>query len=163
MCLLYNTSTTAIIFSDSLLRLKVKINLSLYCTDFVQKKHKRFTSILTSGFESETKIYFPFNLVLTMEATRYMSPINPAVFPYLTTVLLAIGTFFTAWFFVFEGRNLTCYPNDQFGKCFSFTVSRPKKGGKESVIFKELLLSLFAALFLGFGVLFLLLSIGIYV
>ncbi|KAG4065255.1 hypothetical protein HA402_012697 [Bradysia odoriphaga] len=79
-----------------------------------------------------------------MEATRYMSPINPTVFPYLTTVLLAIGTFFTAWFFVFE-------------------VSRPKKGGKESVIFKELLLSLFAALFLGFGVLFLLLSIGIYV
>lgn len=46
---------------------------------------------------------------------------------------------------------------------FPFQVSRPKKGGKESVIFKELLLSLFAALFLGFGVLFLLLSIGIYV
>lgn len=32
-----------------------------------------------------------------------MSPINPTVFPYLTTVLLGIGTFFTAWFFVFEG------------------------------------------------------------
>lgn len=42
-----------------------------------------------------------------MEATRYMSPINPAVFPYLTTVLLAIGTFFTAWFFVFEGSSKT--------------------------------------------------------
>lgn len=38
-----------------------------------------------------------------MESTRYMSPINPTAFPYLTTVLLAIGTFFTAWFFVFEG------------------------------------------------------------
>lgn len=38
-----------------------------------------------------------------MEAARYMSPINPTVFPYLTTVLLGIGTFFTAWFFVFEG------------------------------------------------------------
>lgn len=35
--------------------------------------------------------------------TRYISPVNPSVFPHLATVLLAIGTFFTAWFFVFEG------------------------------------------------------------
>lgn len=76
--------------------------------------------------------------------SRYISPINPTVFPHLATVLLAIGTFFTAWFFVFE-------------------VSRPKSNSKEGVIFKELLISLFAALFLGFGVLFLLLSVGIYV
>lgn len=80
--------------------------------------------------------------------TRYISPINPTVFPHLATVLLAIGTFFTAWFFVFE-------------------VSRPKSGtpaaAKETVIFKELLISLFASVFLGFGVLFLLLSVGIYV
>lgn len=83
---------------------------------------------------------------------RYISPVNPAVFPHLATVLLAIGTFFTAWFFVFE-------------------VSRPTNGAKpsgksqqkEGVIFKELLISLFAATFLGFGVLFLLLSVGIYV
>lgn len=75
--------------------------------------------------------------------TRYISPINPTVFPHLATVLLAIGTFFTAWFFVFE-------------------VSRPKNS-KDGVIFKELLISLFASVFLGFGVLFLLLSVGIYV
>lgn len=75
--------------------------------------------------------------------SRYISPINPTVFPHLATVLLAIGTFFTAWFFVFE-------------------VSRPKFS-KETVIFKELSISLFAAVFLGFGVLFLLLSVGIYV
>lgn len=75
--------------------------------------------------------------------SRYISPINPTVFPHLATVLLAIGTFFTAWFFVFE-------------------VSRPKNP-KETVIFKELAISLFAAVFLGFGVLFLLLSVGIYV
>lgn len=65
----------------------------------------------------------------------------------LATVLVTIGTFFTAWFFVFE-------------------VSRPSKNSgerKESVIFKELLISLFASIFLGFGVLFLLLSVGIYV
>ena len=34
--------------------------------------------------------------------TRYVSPINPAVFPHLTLVLLGIGLFFTAWFFVYE-------------------------------------------------------------
>ena len=34
--------------------------------------------------------------------TRYVSPNNPAVFPHLTLVLLGIGLFFTAWFFVYE-------------------------------------------------------------
>lgn len=74
---------------------------------------------------------------------RYTSPIHPSVFPHLATVLLAIGTFFTAWFFVFE-------------------VSRPKHP-KENVLIKELAISLFASAFLGVGVLFLLLSVGIYV
>lgn len=75
--------------------------------------------------------------------TRYISPVNPAIFPHLAGILLMIGTLFTAWFFVTE-------------------VSR--KLSKESgAIFKELLISLFAAVFLGFGILFLLLSVGIYV
>ena len=34
--------------------------------------------------------------------SRYVSPINPAVFPHLSIVLLGIGLFFTAWFFVYE-------------------------------------------------------------
>ena len=34
--------------------------------------------------------------------SRYVSPINPAVFPHLTLVLMGIGLFFTAWFFVYE-------------------------------------------------------------
>lgn len=75
---------------------------------------------------------------------RYASPINPSAFPLLATVLLVIGTFFTSWFFV-------------------FVVSRPKASAQSALIFKELLLSLFAAVFLGFGLLFLLLSVGIYV
>lgn len=33
--------------------------------------------------------------------SRYVSPINPAVFPHLTVVLLGIGIFFKAWFFVY--------------------------------------------------------------
>lgn len=80
---------------------------------------------------------------------RYVSPINPNALGMLSTVLLTIGTFFTAWFFVFEVSR----PNKSSGE----------KAPKESVIFKELLISLFASIFLGFGVLFLLLSVGIYV
>ncbi|XP_043308238.1 transmembrane protein 258 isoform X1 [Muntiacus reevesi] len=67
--------------------------------------------------------------------SRYTSPVNPAVFPHLTVVLLAIGMFFTAWFFVYEVTS-TKYTRD---------------------IYKELLISLVASLFMGFGVLFLLL------
>ncbi|KAI5933124.1 Transmembrane protein 258 [Manis javanica] len=37
--------------------------------------------------------------------SRYTSPVNPAVFPHLTVVLLAIGMFFTAWFFVYESSS----------------------------------------------------------
>uniref|UniRef100_A0AAQ4PBS8 Dolichyl-diphosphooligosaccharide-protein glycosyltransferase subunit TMEM258 n=1 Tax=Gasterosteus aculeatus aculeatus TaxID=481459 RepID=A0AAQ4PBS8_GASAC len=60
--------------------------------------------------------------------TRYTSPVNPAVFPHLTVVLLAIGMFFTAWFFVYEVTS-TKYTRD---------------------VYKELLISLVASLFMGF-------------
>ncbi|XP_052031685.1 transmembrane protein 258-like [Apodemus sylvaticus] len=76
--------------------------------------------------------------------SRYTSPVNPAVFPHLTVVLPAIGMFgmfFTAWFFVYEVTS-TKYTRD---------------------VYKELLISLVASLFMGFGVLFLLLWVGIYV
>lgn len=73
--------------------------------------------------------------------TRYVSPVNPAVFPHLAIVLLGIGVFFTAWFFVYE---VTSTKNTRY-------------------IFKELLVSLVAAIFSGFGTLFLLLCVGIYV
>lgn len=50
--------------------------------------------------------------------SRYVSPINPAVFPHLTVVLLGIGLFFTAWFFVYE---VLTFPNRIFilhRKCY---------------------------------------------
>lgn len=72
---------------------------------------------------------------------RYVSPVNPAVFPHLTFVLLGIGIFFTAWFFVYE-----------------VTSTKQTRDLK-----KELLVSLVASIFSGFGILFLLLSVGIYV
>lgn len=73
--------------------------------------------------------------------SRYVSPVNPAVFPHLALLLLAIGVFFTAWFFVYE-----------------VTATKNSRD-----VFKELLVSLVAAIFSGFGVLFLLLWVGIYV
>ncbi|CAN8023010.1 unnamed protein product [Ixodes persulcatus] len=32
---------------------------------------------------------------------KYVSPVNPAVYPHLTLVLMGIGLFFMAWFFVY--------------------------------------------------------------
>ncbi|EDM12795.1 rCG47273, isoform CRA_b [Rattus norvegicus] len=87
-------------------------------------------------------VVYPVRGKMELEAmSRYTSPVNPAVFPHLTVVLLAIGMFFTAWFFVYEVTS-TKYTRD---------------------VYKELLISLVASLFMGFGVLFLLLWVGIYV
>ncbi|XP_032078595.1 LOW QUALITY PROTEIN: transmembrane protein 258-like [Thamnophis elegans] len=79
--------------------------------------------------------------------SRYTSWVNLAVFLHLTVVLLAIGMFFTAWFFVYEVTS-TKYTRDI--SHLSSTIS-------------QLLISLVASLFMGFGVLFLLLWVGIYV
>ncbi|CAH0382780.1 unnamed protein product [Bemisia tabaci] len=72
---------------------------------------------------------------------RYVSPVNPAVYPHLTVLLLGIGIFFTAWFFVYEVTSA--------------------KANRD--LLKELVVSLVAAIFSGFGILFLLLWVGIYV
>ena len=72
---------------------------------------------------------------------RYTSPVNPAVFSYLTVALLVIGMFFTAYFFVYE-------------------VASMKYTWK---IYEELFISLVTLLFIDFGVLLLLLWVGIYI
>ena len=71
---------------------------------------------------------------------RYIGPVNPAIYPHLTTILLGIGIFFMAWFFVYEAT-ATKYTRNMA---------------------KELLVALVAAGFMGFGVLFLMLWVGIY-
>ena len=39
---------------------------------------------------------------MTIESmSRYVSPVNPAIYPHLALTLLSIGLFFTAWFFVY--------------------------------------------------------------
>ncbi|VDK76907.1 unnamed protein product [Litomosoides sigmodontis] len=77
--------------------------------------------------------------LLSME--RYVGPVNPSLYSQLAVLLLSIGLFFMAWFFVYEVTST------------KFT----------RVLVKELLISSVAALFLGFGSVFLMLWTGIYV
>ena len=63
------------------------------------------------------------------------------LFPHLTIILLGIGLALTAWFFV-----------------FGVTSSK-----KEKNIFKEIAVAAAASVFLGFGTVFLMLWVGIYV
>ncbi|KAL7643739.1 UNVERIFIED_CONTAM: hypothetical protein RMT77_005745 [Armadillidium vulgare] len=77
--------------------------------------------------------------------TRHMSPVNPAVYPHLTLVLLTIGIFFTAWFFVYEVTS-TKITRDIF-----------------KVNINEILIAAVSSMFMGFGIVFLLLWVGIYV
>ncbi|KAL3101426.1 hypothetical protein niasHT_025408 [Heterodera trifolii] len=71
----------------------------------------------------------------------YSPPVGHALFPHLTTVLLSIGLIFTAWFFVHG-------------------VTSTKKTRN---LIKELFIGTLASVFLGFGTLFLMLWVGIYV
>ncbi|KAL7053369.1 hypothetical protein AAHC03_026522 [Spirometra sp. Aus1] len=73
--------------------------------------------------------------------SRYVSPVNPAMYSTLTLLLVSIGVFFTAWFFVYE-ITATKYVRE---------------------FLKELLIAIMASIFMGTGVLFLLLWVGIYV
>ncbi|CAF0816406.1 unnamed protein product [Adineta steineri] len=75
------------------------------------------------------------------QMSRYVSPVNPGAFPTLSIVLLGIGIFLMAWFFVYEVTS-TKYTRDWK---------------------KELLIALVASFFLGYGGLFLLLWVGIFV
>ena len=72
---------------------------------------------------------------------RFISPINPATYPHLALILLLIGLFFTAWFFVYEVTS-TKYTR---------------------VLMKEITISVVASIFMGLGTLFMILWVGIYV
>jgi len=71
----------------------------------------------------------------------YESPISHAFFPHLTIAFLLVGLGFTAWLFVYG-------------------VTNTKKARR---FLKELFLAAIASCFLGFGTLFLMLWVGIYV
>ncbi|KAK3932067.1 Transmembrane protein 258 [Frankliniella fusca] len=119
------------------LRLKIihimqGVNVLMYCFDYSD----------TQTILQIRQLHASHSHSMEIESmARYISPVNPAVFPHLTIVLLGIGIFFTAWFFVYEVTS-TKYTRD---------------------IFKELVVALVAAIFSGMGVLFLMLWVGIYV
>lgn len=71
----------------------------------------------------------------------YRSPISHGLFPHLTLFLLGIGLAFTAYFFVYGATSTK----------------------KTQNIFKELFIGALASFFLGFGTVFLMLWVGIYV
>lgn len=73
--------------------------------------------------------------------SRYVTPLNPAVYPILAMLLTGIGIFFMAWFFVYE-ITATKYVRE---------------------FFKEALIAIMASLFTGTGLLFVALWVGIYV
>lgn len=92
------------------------------------------------GTEGAVSYLVPSKMEL-VAVSRYTSQVNSIVFPHMTVVLLAIGMFFTAWFFIYE---ITSTKYTQ-------------------AIYKEQLNFLVASLFMGFGVPFLLLWVSIYV
>jgi len=71
----------------------------------------------------------------------YSSPVTSALYPQLAVSLTAIGLILAVWFFIFE-------------------VSSAKKSRN---YFKEFVFALASALSLGFGTVFLMLWVGIYV
>jgi len=75
------------------------------------------------------------------QMNRYVSPVNPSSYPTLSVSLLGIGLFLMAWFFVYE-----------------VTSNKYSRDWK-----KEIVLAIIASAFLGYGGLFLLLWVGIYV
>lgn len=76
----------------------------------------------------------------------YVAPVDESLHSALALSLLGVGAFFLAWFFVYEITTSD-----------SATVRRSKS------LVKELLLAAVASAFLGFGTLFLLLWVGLYV
>ncbi|VDM31537.1 unnamed protein product [Hydatigera taeniaeformis] len=73
--------------------------------------------------------------------SRFISPLNPATYSTLGVLLTAVGVFFMAWFFVYEITG-TKYVRE---------------------LFKEVLIAVVASIFMGAGLLFVALWVGIYV
>ena len=104
-------------------------------------KNKR-VALLTQKYGTSLVIHeFFFQLSIETLGARYISPVNPAIYPHLAVVLLVIGLFFTAWFFVYEVTST------------KFTRE----------LIKEVSISTIASIFMGFGTLFMILWVGIYV
>ncbi|CAG2166281.1 unnamed protein product [Oppiella nova] len=85
-------------------------------------------------------IYPHLSLLSLIIGVFFMPLIPPTIYPHLSLLSLIIGVFFMAWFFTLEVTSKS-----------------------SSNIVKELTTSLIGSAFIGFGTVFLLLSVGIYV
>ncbi|KAF3827209.1 hypothetical protein GH733_002695 [Mirounga leonina] len=61
-----------------------------------------FQILTVYGHGGEVDNLVPDKMELEEAMRRYTSPVNPAVFPHVAVALLAIGMFFTSWFFIYE-------------------------------------------------------------
>ena len=94
------------------------------------------------------------------QMSRYVSPVNPAAFPTLSIVLLGIGIILMAWFFVYEVTS-TKYTRD-WKKELLIALYVLLSISSSSLFFFRSAFSV-ASIFLGYGGLFLLLWVGIFV
>ena len=79
-----------------------------------------------------------------MAFVPYEAPVNPENYPYLSSILAAIG------FLVMS-------------KFFTMRIASKKTSGGLVMLAKELMIASIGSVFLGFGILFLALNVGIYV
>ena len=92
-----------------------------------------------------------------MNPVAFVAPISSSIFPQLSLVLSAVGLFLLAYFFTMQVS-----PNGG-------EVTSSKSSDKSSVssalskLVGELFVALIACSFLGFGLLFLALNVGLYV
>lgn len=87
---------------------------------------------------------------LTSDYMGYEPPITPNSFPHLSLLLLLTGLITMGWFFT-----------------LIVTTSRNQSidsiGSKSTKLVKELFVSFLGSIFFGFGTLFLLLSVGLFI
>lgn len=96
-------------------------------------------------------------LLTTMNPVAFVAPISSSIFPQLSLVLSSVGLFLLAYFFTMQvSPNGTEISSDKSTDRSSVTSALSKLIG-------ELFVALIACSFLGFGLLFLALNVGLYV
>ena len=76
----------------------LKYTLSVLLVLLTYEQRRAYTSLLPL---SSLYVHWRLSCVQEESMVRYISPVNPAVYPHLAVTLLSIGLFFMAWFFVY--------------------------------------------------------------
>lgn len=89
-----------------------------------------------------------------MDPVAFVAPLPSTIYPHLSLVLTAFGLLLMAWFFTMQVS--TNGESSKENNESSFSVSLSK-------LIRELTVALIASSFIGFGLLFLALNVGLYV